>query len=96
MIRGHLEIVQLLLDHSTDNKVQSKDEDSEHWTALHLAIYHEHPQVVKVLLEHGADPHAQTKVGETPLQLAKSSPWNGLEAIRVQIMNLISVAHRGE
>ena len=86
---GHLEIVQLLLDHGADVNVKL-EKPNERWTALHLATYWEHLQVVKVLLERGADPHALTKEGQTPFQLAKSSNWDGPEAIRAQIMNLIS------
>jgi len=77
---GHLEIVQLLLDHSANVNIQSKEEPLEHWTALHIAIGRGHPQVVKVLLECGADPHFRTKEGETPFQLAKSAFWLGSEA----------------
>ena len=87
---GQPEIVELLLDYGADVKVKTEEGTGVSWTALHLAVYYEHPQVVKVLLECGADPHALTKEGETPFQLAKSSRWDGPDAIRAQIMNLLS------
>ena len=85
---GHLETVQLLLNHDADVKVKSEVEPREDFTALHLAIYYEHPQVVKVLLERGADPLAQTGEGRTPFQLTVSSVF-GRDA-RAMIMQLIS------
>jgi len=88
--RGHLEIVQLLLDHGADVKVKTGEGPNEGWTALHVATYCGRLQVAKVLLERGADPHARTKEGETPFQLAKLPSWEGSEAIRAEIMQLIS------
>ena len=87
---GHLEIVRMLLDHGADLKAQPEREPDESGTALHLAAVGGHPQVVKTLLERGADPHSLTEEGRTPFQLAKSSFWDGAEAIRAQVMQLIS------
>jgi ankyrin repeat protein len=39
---------------------------------LHLACWHDRSDVVSVLLTAGADPNAETKVGKTPLHMAKS------------------------
>ena len=87
---GHLEILQMLLDHGADLKAQPERDLGESGTALHLAAVGGHPQVVKTLLERGADPRSLTEEGRTPFQLAKSSFWDGAEAIRAQIMQLIS------
>jgi ankyrin repeat protein len=87
---GHLEIVQMLLDHGADLKAEPERDLDESGTALHLAAVGGHPQVVKTLLERGVYPHSLTKEGRTPFQLAKSSFWDGAEAIRAQIMQLIS------
>ena len=78
---GHLEVIQLLLDHGADVNAQKEDR----WTALHLGVLFGHVQVVEVLLKRGADPHARTKKGETPFQLASSSSRN-----HTQIMRLLS------
>ncbi len=68
-MNGHLEAIQLLLDHGADVNAQKKGR----LTALHLAAFNEHVQVVEVLLKRGADPHGLTDYGRTPFQLAPSS-----------------------
>ena len=35
-------------------------------TALHVAIYKEHPDVARCLIEHGADVHVKDRWGMTP------------------------------
>ncbi|PQE05385.1 hypothetical protein CJF31_00011154 [Rutstroemia sp. NJR-2017a BVV2] len=66
---GHLEIVQLLLDHSADIKAASKYGS----TPLQLASRSGHLEIVQLLLDRGADIEAADENGSTPLHLASGS-----------------------
>ena len=65
-LRGHEEVVRVLLDCGAD--VAAKNEDG--WTPLHVASFEGHFQVVRVLLEYGASTTAKDRNGSTPLHLA--------------------------
>ncbi|XP_062377567.1 ankyrin repeat and SAM domain-containing protein 6-like [Sardina pilchardus] len=65
-VSGHLEMVQLLADHSADTDKQ----DTVHgWTALMQATYHGNKDVVKYLLGQGADVNLRAKNGYTAFDL---------------------------
>ena len=78
-MEGHLEVIQLLLDHGADVNAR----EGHCWTALHLAASNGHVQVVEVLLTRGADPHAWTDDGRTPFQLAPPSGSNSTQTRRL-------------
>lgn len=64
---GHIELVQLLLDHHAD--IESRDPENE-FTPLMNASTHGHTEVVKVLLKNKANVNASTKRLHTALLLA--------------------------
>nr|CAD7262231.1 unnamed protein product [Timema shepardi] len=68
--RGHLELLELLLDHGLDvNKVV----DSVNHTLLHLAVFRGHVPVVRLLLQRGANINKTDSWGDTPLHDSSSN-----------------------
>ncbi|KAG5268165.1 hypothetical protein AALO_G00208980 [Alosa alosa] len=65
-VSGHLEMVQLLVDHSAD---MDKQDTVHGWTALMQATYHGNKDVVKYLLGQGADVNLRAKNGYTAFDL---------------------------
>lgn len=54
---GSMEVVKLLLEHSTDaNRTSAADEEP---TALSAAVRHQHLKIVQLLLQHGAEVNAR-------------------------------------
>jgi hypothetical protein len=64
--RGHVDIVNLLLENEPNINAQSYSGD----TPLHEAVRRNWVQVVKVLLEAGAEVDAVNHVGHTPIRIA--------------------------
>ena len=64
--KGHLEIVNLLLQAGADPNQRNKDEKSP----LYLASLKGHTEIVRILLNFGADIHHHTRSGETALFIA--------------------------
>jgi ankyrin repeat protein len=73
---GHVEVVQLLLEHGADAKAQ----DEKKITPMHVASANGQLGVARVLLEHGADVKAQNKDNETPLHWAKEKRLLGFSS----------------
>ena len=66
VLKGHVEIVKLLLDSGADiNKTNEYGE-----TPLFTAAAEGHEQIVKLLLDSGADINKTNEYGETPLYIA--------------------------
>lgn len=63
---GHADIVELLLSHGANMKL----EGGEYGLALHAACYHAHEDVVHKLLDHGADPNSVAGPYDYPLHTA--------------------------
>lgn len=61
--RGHLDMVELLLDHGA--RVNVKDRSA--LTALHVAVSGQHKDIVSVLIDRGARLETKTEHGDTPL-----------------------------
>jgi ankyrin repeat protein len=66
VLRGYIEIVQLLLENGADVNPQGEDLD----TPLRSACYGGYIEIVQLLLEKGADVNAQGKDSDTPLRSA--------------------------
>ena len=64
--RGHLRVVQTLLDSGADPNIALYGPDQT-YRALHTAAQEGHDQIVCALLDHGADINAATGHGETAL-----------------------------
>ena len=65
-IKGHKEVVELLIAAGAD--VNAKDIDE--WTPLHRAADAGHKEVAELLIAKGALVNAKDRVGETPLDFA--------------------------
>ena len=65
---GHLNICQILIDHSASPNVQTK---SGKVTPLHRAAYCGHTEIVKLLVKHGGDTTIQDADGKLPLHKVK-------------------------
>jgi len=61
--RGHIEIVQLLLERGAKLDIQDKDKK----TPLHEAMAYHHDKVARLLIEKGANVNLRDKEGKTPL-----------------------------
>jgi acyl-CoA-binding protein len=68
--RGHLECVQILLDHGAD--VQATDQEGI--SILQAAVIAGHFEMCRLLLQKGADPDQQDMDGDTPRECAKDDP----------------------
>ncbi len=66
---GLLDLVQLIL-HTEPNADIDTLGGRARSSALHVAVYRNHPDVVKVLLERGADPNLPNDRGERPMMWA--------------------------
>lgn len=55
--------------------------DTDNYTPLHRACYHNNVEVVKFLIENGADIHARTVEGWTPLHC--TARWEAMESAAV-------------
>lgn len=63
-----IDIVELLLDHSTDININAKDTSG--YTPLMRAIFNKNIKMVELLLKHGADINIEDDGKQTPLQYA--------------------------
>jgi ankyrin repeat protein len=68
---GHLEIVQLLLEHGADVHLAARN--PQQVTALHAAVSRRDLEIVRMLLKHGADPNALQQKGFAPLHAAAAN-----------------------
>lgn len=68
---GLLELVHLILqtEQANDFDIDALGGRARS-SALHVAVYRNHPDVVKVLLERGADPNLPNERGESPMRWA--------------------------
>jgi len=66
--KGHVGLVQMLVEYGADVSAQ----DNDGWTPLHWALCEGHVNVARMLVERGADVTAQAKDGWTPLHWASS------------------------
>ena len=73
-LKGHKEVVKLLLDNGADPDKADRD----NWTSLHWAAYYKHEDVVKLLLDRGAQPNRSTGSGSTPLHKATRNGSTGM------------------
>ena len=80
-VKGHTEIVRLLLDRGADPNIQ----DDQGQTALINAIFSISIETVKLLLDRGADPNIQDDQGQTALMFTAR---NG----HTEIMELLILA----
>jgi len=83
--KGDIDAVRLRLAAAGDINFSTNDGR----TALHLAAEYGHPDIIELLLERGADIYATCPTsgptgmgGRTALDLAVSSPYQGLDVIR--------------
>lgn len=67
--QGHLEIVQLLLDHGADPNLR-EEEIAPHGHALYAAAAHGHHAIARLLLEHGAYPNPEVESSADALTMA--------------------------
>ncbi len=71
---GHVEIVDLLLEHGADPKKAIWDQKGDHrgfgTTPLHMAVEHQDHRAMSLLIDHGADVDSGTLAGRTPLFVA--------------------------
>ena len=67
--RGHVKVVQLLLEHGARTDIVSAYGQS----ALFMAIMNDHPRVVKILLDWGSDKNARDVVGYLPIQYTNNT-----------------------
>jgi ankyrin repeat protein len=58
--QGHLEVVQLLLDHGADPNLR-EEEIAPHGHALYAAAAHGHLEIARLLLAHGAHPNPEVE-----------------------------------
>lgn len=63
---GHLEVIQVLLNHSADVEIEDKDGDR----AVHHAAFGDEPTVIDLLSKAGADLNARNKRRQTALHIA--------------------------
>lgn len=63
---GHLEVIQVLLNHSADVEIEDKDGDR----AVHHAAFGDEPAVIEQLSKAGADLNARNKRRQTALHIA--------------------------
>lgn len=64
---GHVETVQVLLDHGASVNIQNV----YGWTPLHVAAVRNYTDIARLLLKHGADVEAQDNYNQTPLEAAE-------------------------
>ncbi|CAL1283118.1 unnamed protein product [Larinioides sclopetarius] len=81
VIKGHLDIVEVLLNKGAD--VKSTFDNSSH--PLHLAAVSGNVDIVKCLLKHGAAVNCVNNFGETPLH--KAAAFNASEVIDFLLKN---------
>lgn len=67
--RGHIEIVQLLLEHGADPNLP-EEQIAPHGHALYSAVYNGHYEIAKLLLEHGAYPNPEVESSADALSIA--------------------------
>ncbi|KAH9024225.1 hypothetical protein EDB85DRAFT_1894446 [Lactarius pseudohatsudake] len=90
-MRGHLKIVQVLLDHNAD--VNSQDNNGS--TPMHKACSYldskgDYPQIVRLLLEHGANPNARDNKRRTPSHVVSLSGL--VSSLRLEVAHIL-LAH---
>lgn len=77
-LKGHKEVVELLLDIQGRYRVDIECRDGEGQTPLHLAVEGGNPETVELMISRGADINSTTTAGATPLYIARTM---GYEAI---------------
>ena len=69
--QGHLQVVQVLLEHGADANIKRTD----NFTALSLAAFFGHTEIVEILMRHGANPDVATRFGTSPQMWAKARSY---------------------
>ena len=71
--RGHVDVVELLLENLTDSDINLKNSCGK--TALFLAVLRNHLNVVKALVERGANVGIKEENGWSPLHVASAKGY---------------------
>jgi ankyrin repeat protein len=82
--RGHLGVVQLLVQHMGDEVLQARDADAR--TVLHFAAYWGREKVVAFLLGKGAQANSRDRLGKIPLMWACERGQMGVVRMLLQHM----------
>jgi ankyrin repeat protein len=77
--KGHIEIVEFLLNHGADTELENIHGQRPLWLAAKFGRY----ETIKTLLEHGAKVNHKDKHGRTPLHDA--AMWSGEQVINLLI-----------
>ena len=67
---GNIEVVQLLLENTSEVNLQNYQDPNKGWTPLYYAAEKGHFDICQLLIKHGGNASLQTTSGATPLQKA--------------------------
>jgi ankyrin repeat protein len=87
--RGHVDVVQLLLEHGADAEAL----DDQESTPLHRASLSGHARIARILVELGANAEARDICGQSPLDVA--SGWGRVEVAQVLLEHGADVNAQG-